>query len=148
MSNNAFVGKIFLWREGSGSPALFSRVCQVFEISGLGQTNEQVDATTFCSGGVKEYISGLADGAEMTLTLNFETLLPDAQVILDMIQDVKDKAVRGFEIRCDANGDGTDEVVFKFWGTCLSWTLTPSASAKNQIAFGIKISGDILVLTA
>lgn len=72
--NSSFVGNAFLYRGDGGSPEVFTRVCQAFGISGIGQTNEQVDATTFCSGGVKEYIAGLADGTEVTLELNLEKI--------------------------------------------------------------------------
>jgi hypothetical protein len=126
-------------------------VCQAFGISGVGQTNEQVDATTFCSGGIKEYIAGLADGSEVTLELNLETINanPLAQVILDMIGDVKNKRIRDFELRFDGNNDGTDtDLVFHFAMTCLSWTVNPSPSAKNSISFTGKITGDINITTS
>ncbi len=146
MTTNAFVGNAFLYRGDGGSPEAFTRVCQAFGISGVGQTNEQVDATTFCSGGIKEYIAGLADGSEVTLELNLETVNanPLAQVILDMIGDVKNKRVRDFELRFDGNNDGTDtDLVFHFAMTCLSWTVNPSPNAKNSITFTGKITGDI-----
>jgi len=73
MTTEAFVGNVFLHRGKTGSPAEYERVCQVFSIGGLGATNALIDATTFCSGGSREYIGGLADGAEMTLELNYET---------------------------------------------------------------------------
>lgn len=144
MPNNAFVGNMFLYRGDGGSPQTFSRVCQAFGISGVGQANEQQESTTFCSGGVKEYIAGLADGSEVTFELNYETVQPEAQVILDMIQDVKQKRRRDFEIRVDGDNDGADDDArFSFNLTCLSWTLNPNVSAKNTITFTGKINGDI-----
>lgn len=134
----SFVGKIYLERAGDGSPAVYTRVCQVFGIGGLGQTNALVDSTTFCSGGSMEYIGGLADGSEVTLNLNFET---NAQVILDMIADVKAKRNREFVVVAD---DETNPAMrFYFNAACLSWTLGPSVDGKNTIDFGIKVSGDI-----
>lgn len=149
MSNEAFVGNIFLWRGDGGSPEAFTQVCQNFGISGLGQTNEQVDSTTFCSGGVKEYIAGLADGSEMTLELNFETVTPGVALITSMIDDVKNKATRNLEIRCGGDRDAPSDIklIFHLTVTCLSWVLTPSVSAKNAIAFGVKITGDIEIET-
>lgn len=146
MPNNSFVGRMFMYRGDGGSPEAFTRVCQVFAMSGIGQVNEQVESTTFCSNGSKEYIAGLADGTEVTFELNFETVQPDAQVIWDMIQDVKNKAIRSFEVRADGDNDGADDdASFRFSGTCLSWTLNPSPSAKNSISFTVKISGDIVI---
>lgn len=145
MQNKAFVGGVYLWRGDGGSPQTFTRVCQVFGMSGIGETNALVDATTFCSEGSAEYIGGLKDGSEATFELNYETVLPDAQVIDDMIQDVKDKALRSFELR--AHGDITDPSTvmqtFHLDALALSWALNPSPTAKNGITFGFKISGDI-----
>jgi hypothetical protein len=147
MTTQAFVGRAFMYRGDGGSPEAFTKVCQVFGMSGIGQKNEQVDSTTFCSNGTKEYIAGLADGSEVTWELNFETPLPGAQVIFDMIDDVKLKRTRDFEVRFDGDNDGADDdATFAFAATCLSWTLNPSPSAKNSISFGCKISGDINVI--
>lgn len=145
MTTNAFVGGVFLYRGDRGSPQNFTRVCQVFGISGLGETNALVDATTFCSEGSAEYIGGLKDGSEITFELNYETILPDAQVIDDMIQDVKLKRVSSYELRAhgDINDPTTVKQTFHLDALALSWTLNPSPTAKNSIAFGCKVTGDI-----
>jgi len=149
MTTNAFVGRAFLYRGDGGSPEAYTKICAVFAMSGLGQTNEQIDATTFCSNGSKEYIAGLADGSEVTFELNFETVDPTKTIIQSMITDVKNKAIRAFEIRVDGNNDGNEnDFIFTFTGTCLSWTFNPSPSAKNSISFTIKISGDIVITAA
>jgi hypothetical protein len=64
-----------------------------------------------------------------------------------MIADVQAKAKRNFEIRCAGDPDNPDDIklTFHFTATCLSWTFTPSPSAKNAISFGVKISGGIEV---
>lgn len=142
---DAFVGRVKMYRGDGGSPEAFSVVCAVTAMSGIGQTNEQQESTTFCSGGFKEYIAGLADGSEVTWDLNLGTKSTSWPVIRSMIDDVKNKLVRSFEVRCDGDGDGIDEVTFMFDATCLSWTLSPNASAKNTISFGCKISGDIAI---
>lgn len=145
MTTNAFVGGVYLWRGDGGSPQSFERVCQVFGISGLGETNAIIDATTFCSEGSAEYIGGLKDGSEVTIELNYETVLPGALVIDEMIQDVKQKRVRSYELRAhgDINDPTTVKQTFHFDGLSLSWTLNPSPTAKNAISFGAKVSGDI-----
>lgn len=139
----AFVGKMYLERGDAGSPTTYTRVCQIFGIGGLGQTNALVDATTFCSGGVNEYIGGLADGSEVSLNANFETA---AQVLRDMIQDVKDKATRAFRVVAD--DEINPALYFYLSAVCLSWQLGPSVDGKNTIDFGIKISGDIVITTS
>jgi hypothetical protein len=136
----AFVGKMYLERGDAGSPTTYTRVCQIFGIGGLGQANALVDSTTFCSGGVNEYIGGLADGSEVTLNANFET---GAAVLREMIQDVKDKTVRAYRLVADDEID--TPVVFYFDALSLSWQIGPSVDNKNTIDYGIKISGDITV---
>lgn len=145
MTTNAFVGGVYLWRGDGGSPQTFTRVCQLFGISGLGETNALIDATTFCSDGSAEYIGGLKDGAEMTLELNYETVLPDAAVIDEMIRDVKNRATRSFELRAHGDIDNPATVLqtFHLDALALSWTLNPSPTAKNAISFGCKITGDV-----
>lgn len=138
MTTEAFVGKVFLERGDGGSPESYTRVCQIFGISGVGQTNALVDATTFCSNGSREYIPGLADGSEVTLNANFETA---AAVLRSMIADVKNKATRAFRIVLD--DDINPPVTLYFNAACLSWELGPSIDNKNTINFGVKISGDI-----
>jgi len=143
MTTNAFVGKVFLERGDGGSPEAYTRVCQIFGIGGLGQTNALVDATTFCSNGSREYIPGLADGSEVTLNANFETLEFDTSQIKAMIADVEDKATRAFQVVVD---DGVNpSVTLSFLAACLSWEFGPSIDNKNTINFGIKISGGITI---
>lgn len=146
MSKNAFVGNVVLWRSDGGSPPVFEPVCEAFGMSGIGETNDQIDATDFCSGGNKEYIAGLADGSEITLELNFmaNTALADQMRLqAAFIADVKDKAIREFQIRCDGNADGITDLTFHLAATALSWTFNPSPTAKNAISFGLKISGGV-----
>jgi len=138
MTTDAFVGNIYLERGDTGSPVAYTRVCQVYGISGLGQENALIDATTLCSGGSAEYINGLADGSEITINANFETA---AQVLRDMIGDVKLKRSRDFRLVAD---DVVHPAVnFYFRAVCKSWELAPSVDSKNAINFGLKISGDI-----
>lgn len=146
MSRNAFVGRTILYRGDGASPENFTQVCEAFGISGIGETNDQIDATDFCSAGVKEYIAGLADGSEITLELNFTASAAAAAsmaIQAAMIADVKNKAIRDYQLRCDGDGDGVTDLTFHWAATALSWTLNPSPTAKNSISFGMKITGGV-----
>jgi hypothetical protein len=137
MTTEAFVGNIFLYRGNGASPEVFSKVCQVFDIGGLGVENALVEATTFCSGGSREYIGGLADGAEITLELNYEQ---SAAVITDMEDDVTDKATRNFQIRIE---DGSPTRRYSFAAICLKWMLNPNVADRNTFSYTMKITGAI-----
>lgn len=139
-----FVGGVFMLRGDGGSPEAFNKICSVFSISGLGTTNDLVDATTFCSGGSKEYIAGLADGAQVTLGCNFRADGSDEeQTQKSMIDDVDARAIRTFELTADGDLDGVDNERFSFQAVCVGWNLAPSPTAKNAINYVIKISGPI-----
>jgi hypothetical protein len=137
---------MILYRGDGASPENFTPVCEAFGISGIGEANDQIDATDFCSGGAKEYIAGLSDGSEITLELNFvASVAAAAQMAIQaaFIADVKNKVQRDFQLRCDGDADGVTDLTFHWTATALSWTLNPNPTAKNAISFGLKISGGV-----
>lgn len=133
------VGNIFFERAGDGSPQVYTRICEVFSIGGVGETNSLVDKTNFCSGGFREYIGGLSDGAEVTIELEFDQASPNWAT---MIADVKAKTVRDYRLMLEA-GSPSEQMLFS--AVPLSWTLNPSVDDKNTISFGFKISGEITI---
>lgn len=139
MPTQAFVGEMFLDRGNGASPEVFTRICEVFGISGLGESNELVEATSFCSAGSREYIGGLADGEEITVECNYEQ--GDAG-LLAMITDVKNKTTRNFRVSVEHSSPAE---VFSFAAVCLSWTLNPSVDDRNTISFGLKITGSVTI---
>jgi hypothetical protein len=141
MTNKAFVGGVYLARGDGGSPEVFTRICQTYGLGDFGQKNTLVDVTTFCSGGVMEYVSGLSDGSEITAEMNYESLDP---VQLAMIDACKNKAIGDFELQVEGTTPGVVDVTFMFTCRYMAWTIKPSVSGKNTITFSLKISGDIV----
>ena len=133
----ASVGNIFFERGDGGSPESFTRICEIFSISGLGETNALVETTTFCSGGNREYIPGLADGTEITVEANYD---PEAADLANMIGDVKAKARRDYRIVIE---EGSPAQNITFAAVPLSWTLNPKVDDRNTIGFTFKISGGV-----
>lgn len=127
------VGGVYFERHNGSA---YVRVCQVQGISGFGETNELVDATTFCSNGSREYIGGLADGEEMTLTMVFE----NDSVLAAMRTDVRNKTNKNGRLVVDA---GSPSLIFTFAYTPLGWVLNPSVEDVNRIDYTLKISGTI-----
>jgi hypothetical protein len=140
MSDQPFVGRIYFEMGSGGSPEEYTRICEINGISGLGETSDQVDVTTFCSRGVREYISGLADGAEITLDANF---IVDSDGRRALIAAQKAKQTRSFRVVVDDDGDDQTDLTFWFRATVLSWTFQPQIADKNAIQFTLKISGEI-----
>lgn len=132
-----FVGKVFLAVGNGASPEVFTRYCEVSEISGIGIKNEQIDVTTFCSGGFKQYIPGLSDGSEVSFTANF---VMDEPIQEDLMDDVDDKATRDFQVQVDGVSPA---YVFHLTLAMLSYEFAPSVSKQNTIKFSGKSTGVI-----
>lgn len=134
----AFIGNIFFEVGDGASPVeAFTRVCQVFAIDGFGATNALEEATTMCSGGSREYIAGLADGAEFSIECNYEQ---DDAGLAGLRADVVAKATKNYQIVVEQNSPNK---TFSFAAVPLSWVINPSVDGRNTITFGFKISGAI-----
>lgn len=138
MTTQAFISGYTVSRSNGDSPDTYTDLPEVIEISGFGQSNDLVDATHFGSGGSREYINGLSDGQEITITCN---RLPDNAVQSNCIADVGNKSVRTWQIT-ESDGRGNTET-FTFAAVAMSWGIGPSVDDRATIAFGLKISGAI-----
>lgn len=141
VATDAFVGAAFLAVGNGDSPEVFTTYCEIDTIGGIGQKNDQVEATTFCSNGTKQYIAGLSDGNEVSFSANY-SLTNEQQE--QLITDVENKANRAFQLTM---GNESPQRIFQFVATMLSWEVDPSVSAKNVIKFTGKITGPIVRLT-
>lgn len=73
MATNAAIGHGTLWKRGNGATPteVFTTVAEVTALSGPGMSKDTVDATHMESTDrYREFISGLRDGGEVTVTLN------------------------------------------------------------------------------
>lgn len=134
----ATIGKYFLERGNAESPSTYERICPVFSISGVGQTNALEDCTTFCDEGNRTYVSGLADGKNVTIQANYPGSDDDA--IETMIEDIENKRTWPYRI-VDENVSPHRYLAMDFVG--IDWELQPSVDSKNVASFEFKISGAI-----
>ncbi len=144
-TDQPFVGQVYFemaLAESPGSPVEYVRICEIHGISGLGETNDLVDVTTFCSGGNREYIGGLADGQEITLDANF-IINSDGRRALIAAQKAKRNVLS--RVVADDDGDGNADLSFYFSSAVLGWVFNPSVDDKNAIQFTLKISGEVLI---
>lgn len=135
MATSAFyAGMTFKIGDGGG-PEVFNALEEVTDLSGFGETSELIEVTHFASGGSKEYIAGLADGKEITVTCNH---------VMDATQQVFVKGNKGNtgNIQIEYT-DGVDTETYDFAAVYLGWETQPSQSDKNAITFTFKISGGI-----
>lgn len=136
--NTPFVGKVFLAVGNGASPETFARYCEVDSMSGIGAANALIDVTTFCSGGVKEYIAGLSDGKQVTFGANYAMDEPIQEGLMD---DVDNKVKRNVQIQID--GDSPFRL-FSMTLTMLDWEFDPQVAKQNVIKFIGKITGRIV----
>ena len=130
----ATAANIGLWSVTSGGTAIE----EVLSISGLGKTNDTIEVTNFDSdAGTKEYISGLADGAEISLECNY---LPTGTGQLAARAAVD----AGTNVEVVITHASTVEI-FTFQAAPQAWSISPSHSDQNRCEFVYKISGDITV---
>lgn len=125
-------------RGDGGSPEVFTNIGKVEEASGFGVTNELVEVTNFDSNGRREFISGLSDGQEITLTCI--DLLADSQQA-GIISDVNAKLNRNMRF---IESDGVNTIQYDFNAVMLGWEKNPANQDKNTVNFTLKISGDIV----
>lgn len=108
---------------------------EVLDVSGLGKSNNLVDVTNFDSDpGTMEYIAGLSDGTEFTVSCNY---IDGATGQDALVADVDAGATAAFTLAYDST------TTRSFNGVCMGWEIAPSTSEQNQINFTIKVSGDI-----
>lgn len=136
----AFVAGMFLEIGGAGSPTVYARICEANAISGIGKTNALVDSTTFCSGGVKEFIPGLAEGSEITIDANY---IISSAVRRQLMDAVNDRATVELRLVVDQEDDGILDEEYRFAAAAISYSISPSTSDKNTAHFSLKISGEI-----
>lgn len=115
---------------------------EVKSLSGLGQTNPLVDATSFDSS-AREYIAGLPDGEEITLECIY---IPDNVVQVAMRNAVVAKATKALRIVTTNTVTSPNGVeTFNFSVVMLGWVLNPSFDDVNTVTFTMKISGAITI---
>jgi len=133
---DGFVGKIYFERGDAASPEVFDRICTVFDIAGIGETNSLIDATTTCSTAM-EYLSGLPEGAEFTIDANLVQADTDQAA---MRADVRTGTARNYQIVME---QVSPALTFSFAAIPLAWDFTQALNDKNTGKFTFKITGPI-----
>lgn len=137
MADEPFINGCTFKVGDSGDPTeVFTAIPKVISYGGLGKTNPLKRVTNFDSSG-EEYIAGLADGKEITVSCIY---MPGNTVQEGLIADVDNGTNRNHQTVIT---DGTDTVTIDYTFTPIGWELGPSFEDKNTIDFQFKISGAI-----
>jgi len=140
MATKAFIGShSFSFFASTLSPNM-GHIPEVIDYSGFGQSNPLVDATSFDST-AREYIAGLADGDEMTVTCIY---IPDNVVQVAIRAAIVAKATRAMRIvATNYNVSPSTVETFNFNAVCMGWKNGPSFEDKNTQTYTFKITGAI-----
>lgn len=137
MATAATISSFKLALDNADSPYTYTDVEEVLSLSGFGKTNDLLDVTNFDSpAGTREFIAGLADGAEITAECNYTGAAKQ-----DALKTAVDNGeTRSFRV---TNSNPSPVETFTFLAVCIGWTIEPSATEQNRITFTLKVSGDI-----
>lgn len=117
----------------------FVALTETFSVTGIGKTNETIDATSFDSANSKEYIGGLSDGSEITVECNLVAGNAQQTAVIAKVD-----ARTNFQIEFLIT-DGTTPKTYAFTVAPVSWTINPAVGDKHTLSFALKISGAITV---
>lgn len=122
----------------NASPQVLTNVEEVLTLDGFGAINELVEVTNWDTAqGEKEFIGGLAEGEEFSVSCNYISTAGSHQAALRADKG----ATRNFRIiytGASPNIAWTGEAVL------MGWRMSPDIAAQNQCEFTFKTSGAIV----
>lgn len=130
----AFTGIGVLFRRWNSGTGAWDNISEIVTIGGPTFSRETIDATTLdTTGGYREFITGLRDAGEITMTLNF------AQSTYQTFKDdFEDDTAQNYEIVLP----DADVTSFEFEGLVTACPITiPEAAVQFDVT--IKISGQV-----
>lgn len=141
--SDAFSGGLSFKIGDGGDPETFTTVGEVYNVSGIGVSKEQIKVSSFDSTSNHEYIAAyLADGAEITVDCNL--ILSETQQTAMLAKvDASENGNVEFALT-----NGTETLTFGFNAAFLGYTVTPAFEDRNTLSFTLKISGAITRTTA
>lgn len=142
MTTNAFLSNITIELNTSAasvSPETFVTVPEVNDFPGFGESTPLEDVTHFQSTS-REYIGGLADGDEFTMSCNRVHNSPNYQDTLIGLKGLTRK-MRVTETNTSVSPNTS--TVFTFDVVILGWSLAPGVGGKQGINFNFKVTGGV-----
>ena len=126
-------------RRGNGAdPEVFTPVKEVVSWTGPAETASQIEVTSLQSP-AKEFISGLRDGGEVTLELNF---IPSDAGQQGLRTDLSSGTTRNFELVLPDNTVDADRTTIEFAAIVTSFQIQGGVDAAVKASCTLKISGE------
>lgn len=140
METNAQLGYLALLEKGDGaSPEGFDEIAEITNIPGFGALSDLVEVTHLQSpNGAKEYISGLDDGVELSITANLRLDHASQDPSTGLIADQFAKNRPNFKLSHPEWGG-----YFTFRALVRGFTVDIEPNAAQVATFTLKITGGI-----
>ena len=132
-----------LKRGDGGGPEIFATVAEVLNISGPSLSLETIDVTSH--GGWREFITGLANGGEITLELNYIPDNASHDATAGLLKDFEDQisgvlaTPRNYELVFPDTSNTT--WTFAAWITAFETTASASGTEKLGASVTLTITG-------
>jgi hypothetical protein len=128
-----------LSRDNANSPMTYSQIAEVTNIPGFGAMSDLLEVTHLNSpNGAKEYISGLEDGVELTITCNLRLDHASQSYSAGLIRDQRIKSTRRFSLTHPQWG-GT----FYFYAVVRGFAMDISPNEAQVVTFTLKLTGGL-----
>ena len=139
MATNAFISGITLEVGDSASPENFAPLEEMRELSGVGSQRELINVTHFASNNIAEFIAGIQEGAEMTISCNKNLT---ATVQQSLITDARNpvSVTRNIQVKVT---DGTTTKTLAFAAVISGEELGPNVESENRQNYTMKITSAI-----
>jgi predicted secreted protein len=123
-------------RDTTGA-GVFAAIASISDISGPERTREEIEVTAHDSPDqYKEYVKGLKDGGEVSLTLNYD---PGQPTHRELDGDFEEKELRAYQVVV-LPGDA-DELTIQFNAMITSLSEAYPVDDKMEMEVTVKISG-------
>lgn len=137
MAAESRIGNDFKFQIGdASSPPVYTDFCATVDVGEIGEEKPLIDITTLCSN-AREYRSGLADGLEIPLMVNFE---PGDTQIRALYAAYQAAAVQRFRL---VTKDSPEDA-FEFTAIVRAWRITVPVGEKSSATFTLKITGPVV----
>lgn len=140
MTSSATIGFGTLFKRGDGGgPEAFTTLAEVVSISGPSLSMDTVDVTHMESTGTyREFIPGLKDGGEVSVTLNFLPADATQNATAGILKDYNDRVLRNFQIVFPDSGNTTWTIA----GYVTAFEQETPLEDKMTAEVTIKVSGE------
>jgi hypothetical protein len=142
MATQAFIGSQTLIQVGNAaSPEVFSTIAEVVSFGGMGQRNDLIEATHLLSL-AKEYVYGLADGLEITMSCNY---VPNDTTQQTLLTAQANRITKNFKYIAPV-GSSSPVKTFSFAALVIGWeTGETTPNTITHLNFTLKFSGAIIL---